>query len=82
MATNPRIPPNAGNLEPKRPQLVPTGPKMQRPGSSLPGVLLAIAVAAALIAAIIYYMPRAPKKTPAPSAARVPQSVVSMSPLW
>ena len=45
---------------------------MKRPGSSLPGILFVIAVAAALIAAIIYYMPRAPRKGPTPSAAQVP----------
>jgi len=71
MATNPRIPSNPENMtEPKRPELVPSRPK--RPNSGLPGVLLAIIVAVALLAAIVYYMPRAPKKSPPPTAAQVP----------
>lgn len=71
MATNPRIPPDTSNrAETQRPRLVPGQPK--RPGSGFPGVLFAIVVAAALLAAIVYYMPRAPKKTPAPTAAQVP----------
>lgn len=71
MATNPRVPSDSRDTgENRRPELVPPSPK--RPGSGLPGVLFAIAVAAALIAAIVYYMPRAPKKSPAPTAAQAP----------
>ena len=72
MATNPRIPSNDVATKEKRPQLVPGPGLPKRPGSGVPGVLLAIIVAAALIAAIVYYLPRAPKKAPAPTAAQVP----------
>ena len=70
MATNPRIPPDSRDTrQAKGPELV---PPPQRPTSALPGVLFAIVVAAALIAVIAYYMPRAPKKSPPPTAAQVP----------
>jgi len=70
MATNPRIPDNPQTRQGTRPELVPPPPK--RPGSGLPGVLFSLLVAAALIAAIVYYMPRAPKKSPAPTAGQSP----------
>ena len=74
MATNPRIPSETRTAnEGKRPQLVPNGPvDPKRPPSAVPGVMFAVLVAAALIAAIIYYMPRAPRKTLSPAAAQVP----------
>jgi hypothetical protein len=71
MATNPRIPSDPHTVpEQKRPELVPPQPK--RPNSAMPGVLLGIIVAVALLAAIVYYMPRAPKKSPPPTGAEVP----------
>jgi hypothetical protein len=70
MATDPRIPLSPRDTQNRRPELVPPAPK--RPGSGLPGLLFAIIVAAALIAAIVYYMPRAPKKSPAPTGAQAP----------
>jgi hypothetical protein len=74
MATNPQIPSEPGRMgNDKGPQLVPGMGATKRPGSGVPGVLLAIIVAAALLAVIGYYMPRAPKKTPPPTAAQLPQ---------
>lgn len=77
MATNSQLPsePRTPRSD-KRPQLVPGTGSPKRPSSGVPGVLFAIVVAAALIAAIVYYMPRAPKKAPAPTAAQVPQQPV------
>jgi hypothetical protein len=74
MATNPRIPSNNEVTDRREmgPKLVPGQPTPQRPGSSVPGVLAAIVVAIALIAAIVYYMPRAPRKSLPPSAAEIP----------
>ena len=73
MATNPRIPSETPDVEHrKRPELVPGQPLAKRPGSGVPGVLLAVIIAAALLAAILYYMPRAPKTASAPTAAQVP----------
>ena len=73
MATNPRIPSREVTDQGKTgPQLVPGRPAPKRPGSGVPGVLAGIVVAIALLAAILYYMPRAPKKTPPPSAAQIP----------
>jgi hypothetical protein len=66
MATNPRIP---ESLEPDkhRNELRP-----ERPSSGIPGVVLAILVAVAILAAILYFMPRAPKVPPPASSATVP----------
>lgn len=68
MATNPRIPESRG------PQLEkgPGGLKPVRPGSGAPGVIIAIIVALILLAAIFYFMPRAPKATPPKPAADMP----------
>ena len=74
MATNPQVPfeRDSGGSD-KRPQLVPGTSAPKRPSSGVPGVLLAIIVAAVLLGVIGYYMPRSPKKTPPPAAAEVPQ---------
>ena len=74
MATNPQVPferDSAGSA--KGPQLVPKTGVPKRPGSGVPGVLLAIIVAAVLLAGVGYYMPRAPRKTSAPAAAELPR---------
>ena len=73
MATNPRIPSREpSDAREQGPQLVPGLSAPKRPSSGVPGVLAGIIVAIALIAAILYFMPRAPRKTPPPSAAQVP----------
>lgn len=73
MATNPRIPPNdVRDRRESRPQLVQRQPGTKGPKSSVPGVLAGIIAAIALLAVILFYMPRAPKKIPPPSAAQVP----------
>ncbi len=78
MATNPRIPPDQRNAtEERRPQLIPGGRPPRKGLTAVPGVLFAIVVAAALLAALIYYLPRAPKKAPAPTAAQAPVQPVS-----
>ncbi len=43
-----------------------------RPKSGVPGTVLAVIIAAVLLAAIIYFMPRAPKASPPKPAAEVP----------
>ena len=74
MATNPQVPFERDTaVSEKRPQLVRGNGAPKRPSSGVPGVLLSIIVAAALLAVIGYYMPRAPKKTPPPTAAEFPQ---------
>lgn len=71
MATNPRLP---DQNEHRGPSLV---PKVERPKSAAPGVILAIITAGLLIAAIVYFMPRAPKATHAPvSGATLPAQPV------
>jgi hypothetical protein len=71
MATNPRIPSNPPRTGNKRPEIVPPLAKKKWPGAG-PGVAFGIIVAAALIAAIVYYMPRAPHKSPAPTNSQSP----------
>ena len=73
MATNTRLP-NPPADQPKRPQLVPGQDIASRQAarSALPAVLFAILVAILLIGAVLYYMPRAPKRTTSPTAAQVP----------
>ncbi|ABF43755.1 hypothetical protein Acid345_4756 [Candidatus Koribacter versatilis Ellin345] len=56
MATNPRIPEHPE--ERRGPRLV---PKAEPPTSAFPGVVLAIITALLLLAAVMYFMPRAPK---------------------
>ena len=74
MATNPQVPFERDTaVSEKRPQLVRGNGAPKRPSSGVPGVLLSIILAAALLAVIRYYMPRAPKKTPPPTAAELPQ---------
>jgi hypothetical protein len=73
MATNPRIP---EQNEPNR-----RGPvllqKPETPGSAVPGVALAIITAALILAAILYFMPRAPKSgTPPAAGAEAPAQPV------
>lgn len=73
MATNPRIP---EQKEPPRggPTIV---PKPERPSSATPGVLLAIVTALLLLAAIVYFVPRAPKSVNhAPIGATMPTQPV------
>jgi hypothetical protein len=65
MATNPNL-----NYTPNR------RPDPQLPvekGSKFPWPIVAIVVAALILAAIIYYMPRGPKPLPAATGAEVPQ---------
>lgn len=61
MATNPRIP----QQEPPRLQL--------QPRSRVPWVLIALIAAAALLVALILWLPRTPRAQMAPNAAQVPQ---------
>lgn len=70
MATNPRIP----REERKEPQLVPNTDQLhpKRPGGGMPGLFVGILVALALLAAVVYYMPRTPKNRPPAAAAQVP----------
>jgi hypothetical protein len=63
MATNPRIPEHRD---------LPTLVDQKRKKSSAPLVLFGIFVAAVILAAILVWMPRAPKPTVAPSNAVVP----------
>ena len=46
------------------------------PRSAVPGVVLAIITAVLLLGAVLYFMPRAPKKVTTPSAAEVPSQPV------
>jgi len=71
MATNPRIPPEPRNSGDRKPQIVPPRPERKLAGAN-GGVIFALLVAAALIAAIVYYMPRAPHKSPAPTGSQAP----------
>jgi hypothetical protein len=65
MATNPRVP---GSLDPRGQR----GLRPEPPSSGRAGAILAIITAALLLGAILYFMPRAPKVSPAPTAAQVP----------
>jgi hypothetical protein len=67
MATNPRIPESFEPEKHRRSELRP-----ERPSSGIPGVALAIIAAIAILAAILYFMPRAPKVTAPPTNASVP----------
>ena len=76
MATSPRVPPE----ERREPQLVPVAitPKNPNPSTSgVPGVVIAISVAVVLLGVILYVFARAPRATPAPAAAQVPQQPVA-----
>jgi hypothetical protein len=68
MATDPRIP---DSLDPRGPGHT-GGLKPEPPTSGRAGAILAIITAALLLGAILYFMPRAPKASPAPAAAAVP----------
>ena len=73
MATNPRIP-DQNDSSRRGPTLV---PKPEVPRSSVPGVVLAIITAALILAAILYFMPRAPKSgTPPAAGAEAPAQPV------
>jgi hypothetical protein len=65
MATNPRIP-DENDPSRRGPTLV---PKAQMPRSAVPGVVLAIITAALILAAVLYFMPRVPKRGTPPAAA-------------
>jgi hypothetical protein len=67
MATNPRIPDAFKPDQQRGPGLHP-----KRPKSGVGGVVLALIVAALLITAVIYFMPRSPKATPPATGATVP----------
>ena len=67
MATNPRIPDSFEPEKHRRGELRP-----EKPSSGIPGVVLAIIAAIAILAAILYFMPRAPKVTAPPTNATVP----------
>ncbi len=66
MATNPKFP-NMG------PTPVPQHPRIPSPKKQFPWALIAIIVAAAILAGIIYWLPQAPKAQTPPTAAQVPQ---------
>lgn len=73
MATNPRIP-EQDERGRRGPTLV---QKPEPPRSAVPGVALAIITAALILGAILYFMPRAPKRgTPPPAAAEAPAQPV------
>lgn len=61
MATNPKLPPQH-----EHPSL------SMQPRSRVPWVLIALIVAAAILVALILWLPRAPRQGMAPSAAQVP----------
>ena len=63
MATNPRIPPNRD---------LPTLVSQRRKKSSAPYVLFGIIAAVILLAAILYFLPRAPVRPNVPSNAEIP----------
>lgn len=71
MATNPQYP------DPRRPtpfKVRDVHPKLPvEPKSRFPWPLLAVLAAAAILAGLIYWLPRTPHKLPPPSAAQVPQ---------
>jgi hypothetical protein len=68
MATDPRIP---DSLDPRGKGHT-GGLKPEPPTSGRAGAILAIITAALILGAILYFMPRAPKASPAPSSASVP----------
>jgi hypothetical protein len=72
MATDPRIP---DSLDPRGPGHT-GGLKPEPPTSGRAGVILALITAALILGAIVYFMPRAPKASPTPTAAEVPQQPV------
>ena len=74
MATNPRLP---DQPERRGPVLV---EKPERPSSAFPGVVLAIITALLLLAAIMYFMPRAPKRGDDRSATAVPATQAQPGP--
>lgn len=68
MATNPQFPPPR---EPRRgPSLAPKLPILKK--SRFPWILFAIVVAAAILAALIWWLPQTPQREAPPSAAQVP----------
>lgn len=68
MATDPRIP---NSIDPKEPSHT-GGLKPEPPASGRARVILALITAALILGAIVYFMPRAPKASPTPTAAEVP----------
>jgi hypothetical protein len=68
MASDPRIP---QSLDPRGPSHT-GGLEPEPPTSGRAGVTLALITAALILGAILYFMPRAPKASPAPAAAEVP----------
>src|SRR5690348_1043696 len=72
MATNPQYPQHKGPQEVKR--YKDDHAKLQVPPKrAFPWILLVIAVAAAILAALIYWLPQTPARHRPPSAAQVPQ---------
>lgn len=67
MATNPQIPPNMPRRGPRE---VPRLQLLKKKG--FPWTLLAIIVAAAILAALIYWLPQTPRAGIAPTGAAVP----------
>ncbi len=74
MATNPRIPDSGSPIQ--RPT---GGMRPEKPKSGLTGTTLALIVLALLLAAIIYFMPRAPKTAPPKPGAEVPQQPAALA---
>ncbi len=75
MATNPRIP--EPPEERRGPRLV---QKAEPPTSAFPGVVLAIITALLLLAAVMYFMPRAPKSGNTVSSTAVPATQAQPGP--
>ena len=68
MATNPQYP------EPRGPRRVPERPELKTlKKGKIPWVLIAIIVAAAILAGLIWWLPQTPQRQTPPAAAQVPQ---------
>ena len=72
MATNPQYPPQKGPQEVKR--YKDDHAKLQvPPRRAFPWTIIAIIIAAAILAALIYWLPQTPHRHKPPTAAQVPQ---------